>query len=312
MTYKQIHFHKMRMYKAVIQKEAMATDSVRKEYKSEKELDDKIKHVLDSHAINNCIRLGGEETSDVFELINKDDKYIFAKLGRSRDYFSVQLRDRKTMEGFPIEKKDGQDLELFTYVLIDRENYVLSYLRDKSAPFIQQLSKLIDVYCKAQNLCAEISSVIIDDAIPLLSKKKIIGSMYYTVSVPQWQLIDIDNLGLTEDDFELLDDKNTVQLEVKLLAQRNKDSIKDKSKLGNFIENVLSRGARKLKIKAKDEGEYMQTYPIEDSPFTRRERFDFNRNADDVEKEIQEKLICIYEGDKDDILRYVRKGGNGE
>jgi hypothetical protein len=300
------------MYKAVIEEHAMAADSVRKEYKSDKELDEKVQQVLKQHSKNNCVRLGEKETSDVFELIHQDDKYIFARLGRARNYFSAHIRDRKTMEGIPIERKDDQDLELYTYVLIDRENYVLSYLRDKSAPFIQQLSKIIDVNYKDKNLCAEISSVIIDDAIPFLAEKKIVGTMSYTVNVPQSELIDIDRLGLTEDEFEYLSDRNTVEIKVNLVAERNKDSINDKTKLGSLIKNLVSRGARKFKIKAKDEGEYMQTYPIEDSPFTRKERFDFDRNAADVEKEIQNKLIYIYENDKKDILRYVKKDGNGE
>ncbi|SFS52402.1 hypothetical protein [Marininema halotolerans] len=321
MTYKNVYFHKMRMYKASIMKNGDSADSYRKDYKETKQLDEIVFSLLEIDDVNTddkdiknqykCIRLGRNENADVFELLWFSDEYIFARMGRYKNDVSVHLRDMGTLKPSPISKEDNQELEIFTYLLIDRDNYLVSYLREQSAPSIQMLSNLINNNCVERNLCAEISSIIIEDAIPLLKNKEIIGSMEYTIEVPSGEL-NIDEIGLGESDFEHLSNQKTVRINVTHIAERHKDSIRDRSFVGKIFKRWTDLKAKNIKVKAKDEGERMQTYHLVDNPFTKRVDFDFNLNAVSLQDEIRQQLINTYKSNKKEILKFVSKETNGE
>src|SRR5699024_2304114 len=126
---------------------------------------------------------------------------------------------------------------------------------------------------------SEISSVMIEDAIPILANKDIIGSIEYKVAVPSDELINIDRLGLNRHQFEMLSNQKNMDFTVKLVAERNQDAMEDRGIIREFFDGI-TEVARSIRVKAKNNNEYMQTYKLEDSPFSRKERFDFDRDAD--------------------------------
>lgn len=305
-VFKSVYFHRMLMYRRILRRNQHGQDEIEKDYRSTQELDEKMMNLIQNYSENNCIRLNKEfEDSIVLEVLHYDSHYIYARIGKQKDILSVHLRDQETLVAEKIDKTENQELEIFTYLLIDRENYIISYLREQAAPSIQELSKIISIYFGESNhLYSEISGVIIDDAIPILKQKDIIGSIEYSVTVPSTQRINIDQLGLTEDQFEYLSNQKSVNITVKLVAERNKDSFQDRNRMELFFRNLL-QWTRKVKVRAKNEGEYMQTYDIENSPFTRREKFSFDNTAEDIENEIRQRLINVYETNKNDILTYI-------
>src|SRR5690606_8932016 len=109
--------------------------------------------------------------------------------------------------------------------------------------------------------------------------------------------ISIDRLGLSEKQFEALSNQKSVDIEVKLVASRNKDALTDKAKVKQFFKNILNL-TDKVSVKAKDNGEYMQSYDIIDSAFTKRTKFNFDRGSENIEKEIEKQLLDVYNTNK--------------
>lgn len=151
----------------------------------------------------------------------------------------------------------------------------------------------------------EVSSVVIEDAIPILKTKKTIGSISYKLSIPTDEKINIDRIGLSEKQFEALRNQKSINIEVNLVAQRNKDQVPQREKLEGFLKSILSM-TKKVNVKAKNDNEYMQSYDIVDSNFTKRVKFAFERDAQSISKEIKEKLVEVYEINKRDILEFIR------
>lgn len=311
MAYKNVFFHKMLVYKRMLKKNKRRADSLVRKYLDIDETNEKIAEIIKNNLNNNCISL---DSNDTVEFLNVTDEYIYAKIGRMKDILSVQLRHKETLIPTPITKEDKQELEIFTYFLIDRSNYVISYIREQAAPSIQKLTNLIDnVYGEDQHIFAEISSVTVDDAIPLLKNKDIIGTIDYTIAVPQDQIISNDKLGLSEKQFELLSNQKSAEIRVKLVAERNKSLIDDKKQIGKFLKELIGI-TPKVSVKAKNNNEYMQGYNILDNIFAKKEKFDFGGiNKKDivtdikvVEEEIEKKLRAVYERNKEEILEYIK------
>ncbi|WP_080872534.1 hypothetical protein [Oceanobacillus timonensis] len=305
-VYKNVFFHRMLMYRRFFRQNPNGNEVMEKDYQPLQRLDETFMDLIDNYSENNCLRLNGEfEENVVLEILNVSERYIYARIGKQQDILTVHLRDTETLEPSEIERVGNQQLEIFTYLLIERENYIISFLREQSAPSIQELGKLVSNFLGPNwELHSEISSVMIDDAIPILANKDIIGSMEYKVAVPSDELLDIDQLGLNRQQFEMLTNQKNIDFTVKLVAERNRDAFENRGALRGFFESIADV-ARNIKIKAKNNNEYMQTFKLEDSPFTRNERFDFDREAENIQNEIRERLEYVFETNRDDILRLV-------
>lgn len=305
-VYKNVYFHRMLMYRRIFRQDEVGIEIMDKDYQSIQRLDETMLDLINNYSENRCLRLNDEfEENVVLEILNVNDCYIYARIGKQQDIISVHLRDTETLEPAEIERVGNQQLEIFTYLLIERENYIISFLREQSAPSIQELGKLIsNFFGTTRELYSEISSVMIEDAIPILANKDMIGSIEYKVAVPNDEIIDIDQLGLNQHQFEMLSNQRTVDFTIKLVAERNRNSFEDRGVLRDFFDRIAEVG-RSIKVKAKNNEEYMQTFKLEDSPFSRRERFDFDHNAENIQDEIQERLINVFQLNREDILRYV-------
>ncbi|MFJ7993604.1 hypothetical protein ACIQY5_15685 [Peribacillus frigoritolerans] len=305
-TFKNVYFHKLNVFKRHLSKGTkISAGKMTKLYQRNVVINQLFDDILTNKLKNNSYVIKSDDAQYTFEIINSDDRYIFGKIGRYKDMISFQLRDRETLESSKISKTNTQDLEVFTYLLIDRSNYLISYLKEQSAPSISVLSSLIDnVYGSTQSLFGEVSSIMIEDAIPILKKKDTIGAISYKVAVPSTEKINIDALGLSEKDFEMLQNQKSVQFEVKLVAERNKSAIEDPNKLEQFLKKIMKK-TEKIKVSAKDTNEYMQTYNIVGSIITKREKFEFDKDSTNIESEIEKKLKKTYENNKEEIQEYV-------
>ncbi|PEK36108.1 MULTISPECIES: hypothetical protein [Bacillus cereus group] len=303
MTFKKVYFHSLSMYKRNIVKGEKVADTLEKSYLNIKEMNYYFDEILNKHLTNGCFKLDNQDT---LEILKNDEKYIYARIGRMKDGLAVHLRDKETLVATSISKTTNQELEIFTYLLIDRATFVVSYIKEVSAPTIQKICNVVEIlYGSSQNLAAEISSITVEDALPLLKRKDTIGTIAYKMSVPSDTKISFDTLGLSESDFEALSNQKSIDIEVKLVAKRNKSAFEDSGKMGAFFSNLVKR-TKKVSVKAKSEGGRMETYNMVDSILTKNTKFDFDRHVDDINEEIYKKLVSVYELNKDEILEYTR------
>lgn len=305
-VFKNVYFHKLNVFQRRISTGTKKKAGVlTKLYQPDRVIKTLFDDILANKLTNSCYEIKHDGTEYTFEVLNYDDDYIFGKIGKYKDIMNIQIRDRKTYIPAQIQKTSNQDLEVFTYLLIDRHNYVISYLKEQSAPPIHAFSSIIDnIFGQSKSYYGEVASVMIDDAIPILKKKDQIGSISYKVSVPSSEKMDLDRLGLSEKEFEMLQNQKSVEFEIKLVAERNKSAVEDPSNLDKVLSKIMGR-TKKVRVKAKNNDEYMQTYNIVDSIVTKREKFDFDTNSNNIESEIYAKLKITYAGNKEEILENV-------
>lgn len=311
MVFKNVYFHQLHLYRREFSSDKQSNQKMTKVYQDISILNEKMQYVID-YELNehDCIQITEEDDgkSEVLEIINQDDKYIFARLGRMRDIHQFQLRNTKTFKPDPIDKDDDQEIEVFTYLLLDRKNFIISYLKEQSAPSIQRLGHLLTQVFRDEGFFGEISSITIEDALPLISKKDQIGTINYKVSIPPEgsPYFNQEYTGLSEREYEALSNQKSIDFEIKLVVNRSKDSFENnRDRLSNVIRKITSF-AQWVKVKAKNEDEYMQEYKIVDSPFTKRQKFDFDSGAESISEEIFKQLKNVYHVNQSDIEKFCR------
>lgn len=311
MVYKNVYFHQLHLYKREFGSDKKSAKKMKKSYQKNEILNEKVQHIIEYNLNeHNCIEIteGNDGKSEVLEVISSDEKYIFARLGRMKDIYQFQLRNTRTFKPDPIDKADDQEIEVFTYLLIDRENYLISYLKEQSAPSIQRIGHLLTQIYKESELIGEISSITIEDALPLISNKGQIGTINYKVSIPPegGKYFNQEYTGLSEKDYELLTNQKTIDFDIKLVVDRNKDSFEGNRGSFSDIIKKISGFAKSVKVKAKNNNEYMQEYNIVDSPFTKRQKFNFDRTVESIPDEIFKELKSVYQNNKKEIEEFCR------
>lgn len=304
-AYKNIYFHKLDVYKRHFIKSKKQADTQLKKYFDSKGINALLDDIITTKLSNNCIEIKDEISTKTLEILRYDKDYIFARIGKYQDLLSVHLRDRRTYKPEQISRTADQELEIFTYFLLDRTNFVISFLKEQSAPSIRTLQYLIDNNFGKKEIFGEISGVIVEDAIPLLKAKHILGTISYNVTVPTEKILSIDDIGLSEEEFVFLKNQKHAEISVKLVADRNKSAFENGRGLENVINKILAI-TKKVKVKAKDEEGYMQSYDVVESLLTKREKFEFDRDADQIKDEIYAKLKSTYESNKHEIEDYVK------
>lgn len=306
MAFKKVYFHQLSIYKRITGKNEK--DGIfDQEYLENRLVDEKVDHLLNT-VLNEhqCVKINN--SNETLEIIRSDKDFIFARLGKAQDIRQYHLRDLETLKADPIQKNYTQVLEIFTYILINRNTYIISYLKEQSSPSIQLLGDLISSKYREEQLVGEISSITVEDALPILSKKDRIGTVSYRVSLPPQgsQFFSQEVTGLTEREYDKLTNQKSIEFEIKLVAETNQDAFENRASFTQIIAKI-AKVAKKVKVKAKDDGEYLQEYTIVDSPFTKNTKFELeNTDTKLIHAEIYTKLKAIYFREETEILKFCR------
>lgn len=311
-TYKSLHFHQLSLYERKFVKDKEQADEQINDYKSIEQIDNKFKDILKSHLVNGCLNIQKEFDSDytTLEVLEHNNDYIFGRLGKEKDMRAFHLREKGTYKAEQIRKKENQIFEAFTYLLIDRSTYIVCYLQEAAAPSILKLGELISNTYKDEQLFGEISSVSIEDAIPFLSKKDVIGNITYKMTLPpsDSRLWNEEITGLSRKEYEELENLKNVEITVKLVAVRNKSIFSKKGPFGKIM-NKLSMFGGKVKVGAKDEGGVLQDHLLANNPLTKKVDFNFNQELQDykeIQQDIFDQMKKVYLNNKEEVLKYCK------
>ncbi|RHW29443.1 hypothetical protein [Oceanobacillus profundus] len=312
-TFKKLHFHQLRVLKrSLVKKTGTEADEQQFNDLDINEINNLFEEVINDKLNNNCIRIQQEYDPDytTLEVIEHNDKYIFGRLGKEKDVRSFHIREDKTLISRPIDVKKDQIFEVFTYLLIDRETLIVSYLFEQSAPSILKLGELFTNLYKDDSLFGEIASVSVEDAIPFLSQKDSIGTITYKTTLPpsDSRLWDEAITGLDRNTYESIENLKNVEFTIKLVAERNKDTFPDKGMFSQAIRKITQFGS-KVRVKAKNDGEYTQEHSLINNPLTKKVNFDFNEDIQDmklIKKDIYENMVKVYNKHKSEVLRFCK------
>ncbi|HAQ0412578.1 TPA: hypothetical protein IWO76_000598, partial [Enterococcus faecium] len=308
---KKIHFFKFDMFK--LEKNNKG-DSVQKFLDISTKnyyLDEILKTKLNE---NNSIKilkdLGNPNGySATMEVLSNNDNYVFGKLGKEHDINQFQIRKTDTLKSRDISKAADELFESFSYFLIDKSTFSVSYIKETTAPNISYLSYLItNEFISTDKIRGWIECLVDKDAIEMLSGKDIIGTMEYDITLPPEYTKSL--LRLSEKEYDLLQHQKGIRVAVTLQAARRKTSVFEEEKdATNFFTSMMKKGID-LKVKAKDESdEFMQDFKLVENPFTKRVNFNYDNSKissiHDLQSSIEEQLWLKTQQNKHDILSYI-------
>lgn len=311
-TFKTLHFHQLSIYERELLKEDKNAAQLIKHDLDKSKINAIWDEIIHNKTTNNCVRIQEEFDTDftTLEILNYDDTFIFGRMGKEKDMRSFHLREEKTFKSEQIQKRKNQIFEVFTYVLIDRSNFIISYLHETSAPSILKIGELISNLHKSKNLFGEVASVSVADAIPFLSKKDSIGTITYKTTLPpsDSRLWNEEITGLDRATYDKFENLKNAEFTIKLVAERNKDTFPNKGFLGAAL-NKISGIATKVKVKAKNENEYTQDHDLIDNPLTKKVKFDFDKelqDVKDVQNDIYKNMLLVYNFNKSEVVKYCK------
>lgn len=311
-TYKSLHFHQFSMYERRFVKSKDQADEQIKDYKTIEQIDLRFQDILQNHLINGCLKIQKEFDPDhtTLEVLDSNADFIFGRMGKERDMRAFHLRETETYKSEQIAKKENQIFEVFTYLLIDRKTYIVCYLQETSAPAILKLGELISNTYKTEELFGEVSSVSVEDAIPFLGGKDVIGNITYKTTLPpsDSRLWNEEITGLDRATYESIENLKNVEITVKLVAERNKSIFPTKGLFSKVMEKISATG-KKIKVMAKNEGELSQEHLLENNPLTKKVSFNFNQDLQDhkaIQMDIFDQMKRVYLQNKEEVLKYCK------
>jgi hypothetical protein len=325
---KKVYFHKLNYYERAFVKDAKLADTEKKKYKSEKLFSLELKRILSKHVTANCLKLEEGSSQITLEVISETKEFLFARLGKLQDIKTVHLRNKKTLKASPIHKAIDQEIEIFTYLLLDKTNMVCSYIREQGAPHIKKLENIVSRYRTNENMFLDVDPIVVDDTLELLKKKDKIGKIDYQVSLPIDELLDKDHLDLPVDDFIKLKNMKSAKIQITLTGQTNTSIVENISEnIGKVVKRVMGNKlgtTEKFTITGKKESEYVQDHNMFDDIFVRKTNINMKSIDSKIKKldhtkddyyekveqivfdQIKSKLLEVYRVNKGELSNYIR------
>ena len=308
---KKIHFFKFDMYRLGLDSKGNSVQEFLDIKSKLVILDEIVKNKLNSNSsikiLKDLDKPNGQ--SAILEVITNNDSYVFGKLGREHDIKQFQIRKSDTLEPRNISKATDELFESFSYFLINKSTFAVSYIKESTAPSISYLSALItNEFKSTDKIWGWIECLVDENAIKALSGKDIIGTMYYDLTIPPEYTKKL--LGLTEREYDLLQNQKGIKVGVTLKAEKRKTSVfENHENAETFFKSVRKKGLN-FKIKARDDNdEMMQDFKLVDNPFTKNVNFEYNvgslTDVKSIQSSIEDQLWYKSQQNEQAILRYI-------
>ena len=234
---------------------------------------------------NKAFYVSGTYSDYVVEVIERYEHFAFVKIGQQNSSNLVALRDSKTLETENVPMTETQLLELFTFALIDFETSIISYIGINGAPKITAIKLLFNNnLLKEENIHTELSAIVTNDVIKVLSKKSKITKLSVSVEIPSDTILS-EKLGVNE---HLFKNNSSIGIWLSNLQQK-------------YGENIL-----RLKANAKNEDESSQEYDLLESYFTKTVIVGDGDSSFLTAEDFKSVLLNTYKGNKEDLLLYSR------
>lgn len=322
-----MHFHKLNYLEKKLVSVPGKADELKRSYFSENKLRLKLEDVLSKELSEGCLILEMGNNQITLEVLSNTNDYIFARLGKMQDIKTVHLRDKKTLRASPIQKAIDQEIEIFTYLIINKYNMVVTYITELGAPQIKKIERIAKRYF-SESEYLEVVPILVPDALEVLKKKKKISKMDYKIALPINDLLDKDHLNLPVDDILKLRELKSATIEISITGKKDKNIVDDiKNNLSTLVEKVKGNkfgDVKQLSFNAKNEGEYTHKYNIFDEIFVRKTRMNtkqIDRKIDELDyndedyhykvqeiihEEIKQNLLSVYKVNEEDLENYIK------
>lgn len=244
----------------------------------------------------------------ILEVMKVQNSIVFAKIGQENTANTVGLRDSETLKTENVPMTANQQLELFTYCLIDFATGIISYIGINGAPKISAIKYLFADYL-GDNYTVYLDSILTDDILTQLVNKSKIGGIRYSVALPPDEILN-DSLSLGRNEFDEYRNINRATAEYVITAKRNKNIFVSSSYLSNVISAVQEKfgdHVKSIRVKAKNDNEKMQEYNLFEYNFSKIVDLETDKDVSLLdESDFYSALKTTYDLSKSEIMRYIR------
>lgn len=244
------------------------------------------------------------ETFDRYmvEYIEMTENDMFVRIGKETPENIIGKRNHDTGKLASIELDKRETIEAYTYLYVDFENCIMSFLSLSGAPSRTVFERYLN----------SIDQTVLFDCVPITTNKilekiinkSILGTIEYSYCTPKENVLK-DIPGVTDNVLDSFDvQKGTVS--VSLAPPRKKSIAKNLQKLLRFKDDLEQKHGddlKKITINARDEDEAMVTYNLLDYKFNSYAYFDMISTLD--ENKFKEIILRTYKEHKDDLLDYI-------
>lgn len=316
-TYKTVYFHRIKLF---LTTPNSSENGPEQQYLTEQEQYAKWSELLETLKTKKWSFLSeGEKRSTRFtflggmdNFLNGDGSLITGKLAAARDPKGYERFDTTTSQS-KATVGPGEDFYARTYFVLNPRTGIIVITKGEAvapsvsefAPFVSNVSKDQDY----QRVFGTVTDLIKQDGLEILKNKDQIGSIYYDMEIPK--SLSLDTIGISEKDYDLLQDQAHVRIQVALVAKRTKKSaLPTVSAITDFFGSLLgNEKVKKVAANAKDDNEARMTpIMLRNNPLTKSEPFDYgpSLSEQEFEKRIQNRLISIYKSNLTDINNYLK------
>ena len=246
------------------------------------------------------------ETFDryMIEYIEMTENNMFVRIGKETPENIIGKRNHDTGKLASIELDQRETIEAYTYLYVDFENCIMSFLNLSGAPSRTIFEKYLNSINQTVRFdCVPITT---NKILEKIINKSILGTIEYSYCTPKENVLK-DIPGVTDN---VLDSFNIQKgiVSVSLAPPRKKTIAKQKNlqnllRFKDDLEQKHGDDLKKITINARDEDEAMVTYNLLDYKFNSYAYFDMISTLD--ENKFKEIILKTYKEHKNDLLDYI-------
>ncbi|OUP69723.1 hypothetical protein B5F09_14250 [Erysipelatoclostridium sp. An173] len=239
----------------------------------------------------------------MIEYIAMEEKEMFVRIGKETPENVIGKRNHDTGNLSNIELDNGETIETYTYLFVDFENCIMSFLMLSGAPSRVVFEKYLNSI--DQTITFDCTPITTDNILEKIINKSILGTIQYSYCNPKENVLR-DIPGVTDTVLDSLNiNKSTIT--VSLAPPRNKSLTRRAAellKLKDDLEQLHNNDLKKISINARDEDETMVTYNLLDYKFNSYVSIQMINTLN--ENDFKKIIIQAYNKQKNDLRNHIR------
>ncbi|EGO87445.1 hypothetical protein G8S49_01605 [Clostridium botulinum C] len=256
--------------------------------------------------------------------IEVEDGYMFFRIGRQKEIEGALKRNKKTFISEEILSKEQQekyDIEICTYILIDKRNGIILELFGQFAPsiktFIDMMNSFLPKEISNKKVSIKYKNILTEKMIESFKEDGVrLGRIEYTYNIPSARVL--NNLGLDMEQIKALEELDVFQVEIKIknrpkvpltkLPEKIKYTIKAFKDCAKEIKDTVVFNGRSGKLGSKDYSfkEEEVTYPINITNNKKQDNLIIKLTLDEMAEQVYNKMKDIYEANMSKVLEYIK------
>ncbi|WP_296878577.1 hypothetical protein [Thomasclavelia sp.] len=239
----------------------------------------------------------------MIEYIVMNEKEMFVRIGKETPENVIGKRNHDTGNLSNIELDNGETIETYTYLYVDFENCIMSFLMLSGAPSRVVFEKYLNSI--DQTITFDCTPITTNNILEKIINKSILGTIQYSYCNPKENVLK-DIPGVTDTVLDSLNiNKSTIS--VSLAPPRNKSLTRRAAellKIKDDLEQLHNNDLKKISINARDEDETMVTYNLLDYKFNSYVSIQMINTLN--ENDFKKIIIHAYNKQKKDLCNHIR------